>query len=44
MMDILIDAGIDTVGISINDVRLGDTEGIARLIESIKTHETGTAR
>ena len=36
MMDILIDAGIDTAGVSINDVRLGDAAAIARLLESVK--------
>jgi hypothetical protein len=36
MMDILIDAGIDTEGVSINEVRQGDAAAIARLLESIK--------
>ncbi|ORX38457.1 hypothetical protein BD324DRAFT_620926 [Kockovaella imperatae] len=36
MMDILIDAGVDTAGVSINDVRNGDSEAIARLVESVR--------
>lgn len=41
MMDILIDAGIDTAGVTPGEVRAGDTQSIARLIESIKTwHES----
>ena len=36
MMDLLIDAGIDTVGTSINDVRLGDTAAICRLLDGIQ--------
>jgi hypothetical protein len=36
MMDMLIDAGIDTAGVSINDIRLGESPAIARLIESIQ--------
>jgi hypothetical protein len=47
MMDILIDAGIDTAGASINDVRLGDAEAIGRLLETIQawaTQGAGTAR
>lgn len=35
-MDILIDAGIDTVGVSINEIRLGDAAGISRLLGSIR--------
>lgn len=31
MMDILIDAGVDTAGVSINDVRSGDKGQICRL-------------
>lgn len=37
MMDILIDAGIDTAGVTPGEVREGDVQGIARLIDSIKT-------
>lgn len=37
MMDILIDAGIDTVGVTPNEVRSGDASAIATLLESIKT-------
>ncbi|KAK8854717.1 hypothetical protein IAR55_003456 [Kwoniella newhampshirensis] len=36
MMDTLIDAGVDTAGVSINDVRLGDSGGISRLLKSVK--------
>jgi hypothetical protein len=36
MMDMLIDAGIDTAGVSINDIRLGESTAIARLVESIQ--------
>ncbi|WVR09538.1 hypothetical protein IAU60_006607 [Kwoniella sp. DSM 27419] len=36
MMDILIDAGIDTAGVSINDVRSGDAVQISRLLKSIQ--------
>ncbi|OCF75934.1 hypothetical protein I204_03231 [Kwoniella mangroviensis CBS 8886] len=36
MMDILIDAGIDTAGVSINDVRNGDSGQIVKLLSSIK--------
>ena len=36
MMDMLIDAGIDTVGVSPNDVRNGDPGAIGRLLESIQ--------
>jgi hypothetical protein len=37
MMDILIDAGIDTVGVTPNEVRSGDAEAIASLLESIRS-------
>jgi hypothetical protein len=37
MMDILIDAGIDTAGVTPGEVREGDVQAIARLIESIKS-------
>lgn len=37
MMDILIDAGIDTAGVTPGEVREGDTQAIARLIEAIKS-------
>jgi hypothetical protein len=40
MMDIIIDAGVDTAGVSINEVRLGDAPAIARLLESIKSWAT----
>ena len=36
MMDLFIDAGVDTVGVSINDIRQGDREAIRRLIESVQ--------
>ena len=36
MMDMLIDAGVDTAGVSINEIRMGDSGGIARLVESIR--------
>ena len=40
MMDILIDAGIDTGGVTPKEVREGDDMSIARLIECIKAwHE-----
>lgn len=40
MMDIMIDAGIDTAGASINDIRQGDKGSICRLIESVQSwHE-----
>ncbi|WWC63374.1 uncharacterized protein I303_105974 [Kwoniella dejecticola CBS 10117] len=47
MMDILIDAGVDTAGVSINDVRNGDSAQISKLLNSIRGwHEegAGTAR
>ncbi|WRT68477.1 uncharacterized protein IL334_005453 [Kwoniella shivajii] len=37
MMDILIDAGIDTAGVSINDVRNGDSGQIVKLLTSIRS-------
>lgn len=37
MMDILIDAGIDTAGVTPNEVRGGDVQSIARLVEAIKS-------
>jgi hypothetical protein len=36
MMDKCIDEGVDTVGVSINDVRLGHEEETARLLVSLK--------
>ena len=45
-MDILIDAGIDTAGVSINEIRLGDAGGILRLLQSVRTwadHRAGMA-
>lgn len=36
MMDILIDAGVDTAGVSINDVRSGDKGQICTLLESVR--------
>ena len=36
MMDMLIDAGVDTAGVSINEIRMGDREAICRLLESVK--------
>lgn len=47
MMDLLIDAGIDTAGVSINDIRQGDKACISRLIESIQVWngaKSGVAR
>ncbi|WVW85545.1 hypothetical protein I302_107583 [Kwoniella bestiolae CBS 10118] len=47
MMDILIDAGVDTAGVSINDVRNGDSPQIVKLLSSIRSwHEerAGTAQ
>ncbi|ORY35510.1 hypothetical protein BCR39DRAFT_475488 [Naematelia encephala] len=44
MMDILIDSGIDTVGVSINDVRSGEAQAIARLLESVRGWTNGVAR
>ncbi|WWD19138.1 hypothetical protein CI109_103596 [Kwoniella shandongensis] len=42
MMDTLIDAGVDTAGVSINDVRNGDPGGISKLLKSVKGwHEQG---
>ena len=36
MMDVLLDAGVDTAGVSINEVRTGNAPAIARLLESVK--------
>lgn len=36
MMDMLIDSGIDTAGVSLNEVRGGNGTAIARLLESVK--------
>lgn len=36
MMDILIDAGIDPVGVTPNEVRSGDAAAIASLLESVR--------
>ncbi len=36
MMDRCIDEGVNTVGVSINDVRLGHGEEIRKLLESLK--------
>ncbi|WVF67433.1 hypothetical protein IAT40_002189 [Kwoniella sp. CBS 6097] len=41
MMDLVIDAGVDTVDVSINDVRNGDPGQIRKLIRSIKTWNEG---
>ena len=41
MMDMLIDSGVDTAGVSINDIRSGDAGAIARLIESIVGWDQG---
>lgn len=43
MMDMLIDAGIDTAGVSINDIRLGDAGAITRLLKSIRHWQNGRA-
>ncbi|WWC90618.1 uncharacterized protein L201_005554 [Kwoniella dendrophila CBS 6074] len=46
-MDILIDAGIDTAGVSINDIRNGDSPQISKLLNSVRNwHEerAGMAR
>ncbi|KAK4689839.1 hypothetical protein P7C73_g260, partial [Tremellales sp. Uapishka_1] len=37
MMDMLIDSGVDTAGVSINEVRLGDPGAISRLLESVRS-------
>ncbi|WVQ95020.1 hypothetical protein IAU59_002112 [Kwoniella sp. CBS 9459] len=37
MMDLVIDAGVDTVDVSINDVRNGEPAQIRKLLTSIKT-------
>lgn len=37
MMDKCIDEGVDTVGVSINDVRLGHVDETRKLVESLKT-------
>ncbi|WWC71495.1 uncharacterized protein I206_105453 [Kwoniella pini CBS 10737] len=47
MMDILIDAGVDTAGVSINDVRNGDSAQISKLLNSIRgwyEERAGTAQ
>lgn len=36
MMDMLIDAGIDTAGVTLNEVRQGDVPSITKLIENIQ--------
>jgi hypothetical protein len=36
MMDRCIDEGVDTVGVSINDVRLGHEGEVLKLLESLK--------
>lgn len=36
MMDILIDAGIDTAGVSLNEVRGGNEEAVGRLVEGVR--------
>ena len=36
MMDMVIDSGVDTVGVSINDIRVGDGPAISRLVGSIR--------
>ena len=40
MMDMLIDAGIDTAGVSLNEVRTGDTKAISKLLESVQSWST----
>jgi hypothetical protein len=37
MMDMLVDAGVDPVGVTLNEVRSGDGAAIARLLDSIRT-------
>ena len=36
MMDMLLDAGIDPVGVSLNEVREGNREAIGKLVGSVK--------
>jgi hypothetical protein len=36
MMDILVDAGVDTMGVTLNEVRSGDAGAVTRLLESIR--------
>jgi len=40
MMDMIIDAGIDAVGVSLNEVRSGNAPAIARLLESVRSWAT----
>jgi hypothetical protein len=37
MMDCVIDAGIDSAGVSLNEVRAGDANAIATLLESVRS-------
>lgn len=37
MMDMLIDAGIDTAGVTMNEVRGGDAPQMAKLVESVRS-------
>ncbi|KAE8541780.1 hypothetical protein D1P53_001953 [Cryptococcus gattii VGV] len=44
MMDMLVDAGVKIDGISINEVRMGDTNGMVRLLKSVQDwYESGQA-
>lgn len=44
MMDMLVDAGVKIDGISINEVRMGDTNGMVRLLKSVQNwYESGQA-
>lgn len=36
MMDILVDAGVDTLGVTLNEIRSGDSAAICRLLESVR--------
>lgn len=44
MMDMLVDAGVKIDGISINEVRVGDKNGVVRLLKSVQDwYESGQA-
>lgn len=36
MMDIVIDAGIDSAGVSLNDIRAGDAHAITQLLQGVR--------
>jgi len=37
MMDCVIDAGIDSAGVSLNEIRAGDANAVATLLNSVRT-------